>query len=462
MNCERIAALMDALVDGELSAAEAIEAAEHLSKCASCRAAERARAESVRLVREHGSERAPDGFAESVKRKLAAQPVPAISVRTPSRKRFVFSPPAWASLAASFVLLLASGFLIRSFVVSPSGDIATSDKSISVLSEAPEPRFSAPAPEVQTPPELGFAREDSAPAAIPGRTILADSNVTESAPASTAPADASAPPAAPVEEIVLLAAPARAGAGAGAVVLGPSEGARMAADAIAERQTASRAVQPPPQPEAIRRRVSEGTVPSPEVSSSGRAPAPRMSDPRPTSRPASPASAFSSEPFTLVAAKQLRGELSPRSTLDSFSALASDPASSLYEIEMPDGGKVVYRFAPPAGEESQPHFDHKAARASDAYTADNPVAAAVECEKIVSSALSRKPGEQNQWQRTESRIIVKGSFDTLRRLRLEIMKKFEPVQAAEYSAREEKELAASREFSPDMRAVLEIRFIGKR
>jgi len=187
-----------------------------------------------------------------------------------------------------------------------------------------------------------------------------------------------------------------------------------------------------------------------------------MSDPRPTSRPASPASAFSSEPFTLVAAKQLRGELSPRSTLDSFSALASDPASSLYEIEMPDGGKVVYRFAPPAGEESQPHFDHKAARASDAYTADNPVAAAVECEKIVSSALSRKPGEQNQWQRTESRIIVKGSFDTLRRLRLEIMKKFEPVQAAEYSAREEKELAASREFSPDMRAVLEIRFIGKR
>ncbi|HOC93734.1 MAG TPA: zf-HC2 domain-containing protein [bacterium] len=460
MNCERIAALMDALVDGELSAAEAIEAAEHLSKCASCRAAERARAESVRLVREHGAERAPDGFAESVKRKLAVQPVPAMSVRTPSRKRFVFSPPAWASLAASFVLLLASGFLIRSFVVSPSGNIATTDKSISVLSEAPDPRFSAPAPEVQTPPEPGFAREDSAANASDGGSALADEDLRAAAPEAAAPADASAPPAAPVEEIVLLAASARAGAGA--VVLGPSEGARMAAAAIAERQIASPPPQPAPQPEAIRRRSSDDMPAQPEAVSSGRAPAPRMSDPRPTSRPASPASAFSSEPFTLVAAKQLRGELSPRSTFDSFSAMASDPASSLYEIEMPDGGKVVYRFAPPAGEESQPHFDHKAARASDAYTADNPVAAAVECEKIVSSALSRKPGEQNQWQRTESRIIVKGSFETLRRLRLEIMKKFEPAQAAEYSAREEKELAASREFSPDMRAVLEIRFIGKR
>ncbi len=459
MNCERMAAIMDALVDGELSAAEAIEAAEHLSKCASCRAAERARAESVRLVREHGSERAPDGFAESVKRKLAAQPVPATSVRLPNRKRFAFSPPAWASLAASFVLLLASGFLIRSFVVSPSGDIATTDKSISVLSEAPAPRFSAPAPEVQTPPEPGVASEDSAANASDGGPAIADEDLRAAAPEAVALADAPAL-VAPLEESAPSAASVRAGSRA--VVLGPSEGARMAAAAIAERQIASPPPQPAPQPEAIRRRVSEGTVPSPEASSSGRASAPRMSDPRPTSRPASPASAFSSEPFTLVSAKQLRGELSPRSTLDSFSAMASDPASRLFEIEMPDGGKVVYRFAPPAGDSSQPHFDHKAARASDAYVVENPASAAAECEKIVSSALSRKPGEQNQWQRTESRIIVKGSFETLRRLRLEIMKKFEPAQAADYSAREEKELAVSREFSPDMRAVLEIRFLGKR
>jgi len=453
MNCERVAAIMDALVDGELSPAEAVEVAEHLSKCAICRAAESARANSVRLVREHGAERAPDGFADAVKRKISAQPAPATSVRMPNRKRFAFSPPAWASLAASFVLLLASGFLIRSFVVSPSGDIVATDKSISALSDAADPELSAPAPVVQTPPEPGVAREDFAARATSGNALFADDDLPESA------ADASAPVAL-LAEAAPLPAPDRAGSGA--VVLGPSEGARMAAAAIAERQTAALPAQPVPQPESILRRSLDDARVQPEAASSGRASAARMSDPRPSPWPSSSPRSFSSEPFTLVSARQLLGEPSARATSDSFSAPAADPASSLFEIEMPDGGKVVYRFSPPPGVASQPHSDHKAAMASDVYVSDNPVAAAAECEKIVSSALSKKTGEQNQWQRIESRIIVKGSFETLRRLRLEIMKKFEPEQAAEYSAREEKELAASRDFSSDMRAVLEIRFNSKR
>jgi hypothetical protein len=450
---------MDALVDGELSPAEAVEVAEHLSKCAICRAAESARANSVRLVREHGAERAPDGFADAVKRKISAQPALATSVRMPNRKRFAFSPPAWASLAASFVLLLASGFLIRSFVVSPSGDIVAKDKSNSIVAKAPATGHIESATRLHASPEPGAGREESAENGADIGVFAADEDSLADSSDAGAPEGADASPARDAEAAPL---PAPDRAGSGAVVLGPSEGARMAAAAIAERQTAALPAQPVPQPEAIRRRSLDDARVQPEAASSGRASAARMSDPRPSPWPSSSPRSFSSEPFTLVSARQLLGEPSARATSDSFSAPAADPASSLFEIEMPDGGKVVYRFSPPPGVASQPHSDHKAAMASDVYVSDNPVAAAVECEKIVSSTLSKKTGEQNQWQRIESRIIVKGSFETLRRLRLEIMKKFEPEQAAEYSAREEKELAASRDFSSDMRAVLEIRFNSKR
>ena len=109
MNCDQTRELLDAYVDGELPAAQAIAVAEHLATCAECSEAYEQLLTTVRTLREGLVKyRAPDLLRARVRSALREEQEerPATVTAAPKVRRGVRMP--WRALAAAAVLVVAS------------------------------------------------------------------------------------------------------------------------------------------------------------------------------------------------------------------------------------------------------------------------------------------------------------------------------------------------------------------
>jgi hypothetical protein len=107
MKCEEVRGRIDALVDGELSAAEAIRAREHIEGCASCRAQEhRLRALLAEASGLPEEIQPPRDLWGGISEEIAPRRAPARSRRVPL---FATGWSWQGSLAAAAILVVAGG-----------------------------------------------------------------------------------------------------------------------------------------------------------------------------------------------------------------------------------------------------------------------------------------------------------------------------------------------------------------
>jgi anti-sigma factor RsiW len=107
MNCAQTRDLLNAYVDGELPAEQAIAVAEHLATCEECSGIYEGVLATVRTLRDGLVKyRAPDLLRARVRSALREEERPATAVPTPTVSRRVRVP--WRALAAAVVLMVAS------------------------------------------------------------------------------------------------------------------------------------------------------------------------------------------------------------------------------------------------------------------------------------------------------------------------------------------------------------------
>jgi anti-sigma factor RsiW len=107
MNCAQVQELLDAYVDGELSPAEAMAVAEHLTTCEECAGSYERLLSTVRTLRDGLVKyRAPDLLRARVRSALREEVQPTAAVRETKVRRRVHVP--WRALAAALVLMVAS------------------------------------------------------------------------------------------------------------------------------------------------------------------------------------------------------------------------------------------------------------------------------------------------------------------------------------------------------------------
>ncbi|MFA6450224.1 MAG: hypothetical protein WCX65_12185 [bacterium] len=472
MNCDRFNEIVHDYIDGELDEIREAAAAEHIAACDCCAREVRAFRRTREMAKQYGAELAPEGFEESVRERIDAETrARRRSRRQDAARTFPFRIghiPRWASLAATFAIVILAGGYLKLFYLSPAGSIQTA-KIVTpnrVISEAPEEKIvlsekagmDAATSETPAPvePRESAAAGKSIAAAEPVKDKIATDNIIVASEEKGA------------GKIGLASGGGAAGYTASSETNADGKSyVRFDAESMPLATQEARAFENAVERYELQHALGgtgtgagaadyslkkEGAIAvQPEVAHFSKSAVAADSESRPM-----PAGAMSPSSAPVIA------ELTSYDTAgDKYSF--SPPAAMPYYFDEADAAQPESALEQPSKRSAAPGAAAKApgsvkvASAMDVINTTNPRDTLKKCTALMNEFLKANPTAKGQWQQNAGRFIVSGKYKTMVALREKLAAEFGGRKQAPAAAASEKAKAAAKpEYDTDKDAVLAV------
>ena len=108
MNCDAVREMLDAYLEKEITAEEAVKIEEHLKNCAACREELKFQQEMLEMLKGLPEEELPEGYHAELMQKLQAEAAPNV-VPFPVKKKKQPVYKQWGMIAAAVLVVAAAG-----------------------------------------------------------------------------------------------------------------------------------------------------------------------------------------------------------------------------------------------------------------------------------------------------------------------------------------------------------------